>query len=94
MSVHVDRDRNGHVFGAVTITVDDALGDCVMYAPIPLPTGQTMRRTHLHGWDEIAGARMAAVSRLNANPGDQVARDMEAALRFAMAMLRPKWGNG
>lgn len=79
-SPHSNPEEHGIRFGQVTVTVDAALGDCVVIAPRPGPVGSVPRKMRLNSLDEISGA-FGVQNRLGVK--DPVAADIARALRFA-----------
>ncbi|PCJ04123.1 MAG: hypothetical protein COB16_19490 [Rhodobacteraceae bacterium] len=55
-SPHTDPDRHGVSFGAVVVTVDVNLGDCIISAPQPGLICTTRRKKRFNSTDEIEGA--------------------------------------
>lgn len=83
-SPHADPATNGTRFGNVTVTVDLALGDCVIHAPRPGPVMPVMRSARFHSLDEIQGAHAAQIGLAATDP---VAADIAHALKFAAGQI-------
>ncbi|ABF64047.1 hypothetical protein TM1040_1314 [Ruegeria sp. TM1040] len=90
MSNHADPDTHGHRFGAVVVTVDLALGDCVIRAPQPSkgPLQTIDRQTRFNSLDEIREAYRTQ-NWLSRKPQQHPhAGDMASALKFAGQRLK------
>ncbi|MEO3480752.1 hypothetical protein AAFO90_24285 [Phaeobacter sp. CAU 1743] len=90
MSVHADPDTHGHRFGAVVVTVDIALGDCVIRAPQPCkgPAKTTVRKARFNSIDEIREG-WRTQNWLSRKPHEHPhAGDTARALKFAGQRLK------
>ncbi|MEE2635496.1 MAG: hypothetical protein VX940_14455 [Pseudomonadota bacterium] len=90
MSVHADPDTHGHRFGDVVVTVDMALGDCVIRAPQPSngPEKTVMRQARFNSIDEIREG-WRTQNWLSRKPHQHPhAGDMASALKFAGQRLK------
>ncbi|MFV1591279.1 hypothetical protein VWZ88_01765 [Phaeobacter sp. JH20_36] len=93
MSPHSDPETHGVQFGRVVVTVDAAMGDCIVIAPQPGPICTSPKRMRLNSLDEIRGAYRTQ-SRLAARVPDQHphAKDIASALEFAGKTLSAAQG--
>lgn len=82
LGVHSDPDTHGVQFGGVTVTVDLALGDCVLRAK--LPNGPE-KATRFHSLDEM---RAAYVTHKRAELSNPLAADYARALKFAGQQIK------
>ncbi|PCJ05938.1 MAG: hypothetical protein COB16_14350 [Rhodobacteraceae bacterium] len=83
-SPHTDPDRHGVSFGAVVVTVDVDLGDCIISAPQPGLICTTRRKKRFNSTDEIEGAYGIQLRLSRQKPKDHPhAKDIAVALKFA-----------
>jgi hypothetical protein len=80
--VHSDPETHGVQFGRVTVTVDRALGDCVIRAPRPDRADSV---TRFHSLDEM---RAAYATHMRAAPTNPIAADYARALKFAGLQIK------
>ena len=86
-AIHHNPEANGTRFGDVIVTVDPALGDCVVHAPRPGPVLPVMRSARYHSLDEIREAYRVQIGLAATDP---VAKDIAAALKFAGQTLKAR----
>ena len=67
------------------MTVDLALGDCVVIAPRRAGVVEALRSVRFHSLDEIMGAYQAQASRAALDP---VSQDYARALKFAAEQIK------
>ena len=67
------------------MTVDLALGDCVVIAPRRAGVVEALRSVRFHSLDEIMGAYQAQASRAAL---DRVSQDYASALKFAAEQIK------
>ena len=79
-SPHSAPELHGIKFGQVTVTIDLALGDCVVIAPRPGPICTAPRKMRLNSLDEIRGAYATQFRQIKTDP---IAADIARALRLA-----------
>jgi hypothetical protein len=93
-SPHENPERHGTTFGSVVVTVDLALGDCIVTAPQKGPICTSPRRARLNSLDEIRGAygmqHQLAVKAPAENPH---AADIARALEFAGRKIKAHQGR-
>ena len=83
-SPHEDPCAHGTRFGEVVVTVDTAVGDCVVHAPRPGPVVPVMHRTRLNSVEEMQGAYSVQMGYAASNP---IAGDIARAIKFAILQL-------
>lgn len=84
-AVHADPDRHGVRFGQVTVTVDVALGDCVLHVLDRSATTPVPRRVRLHSIEEMQGYVNALAHRSTAGSTEA---DLSRAAAFAAAQIQ------
>ncbi len=94
-SPHSNPDKYGIRFGAVVVTVDHALGDCVVIAPQRAGVSTAPRKMRLNSLDEIRGAWgiQDGLAR-RASSKHPHAADIARALKFADELIKDQQGEG
>ena len=94
MSPHSDPETHGVQFGRVVVTVDAALGDCIVIAPQPGPICTSPKRMRLNSLDEIRGAYAAQAQLARRAPKENPhAADIARALKLAGQKLKANQGR-
>ncbi|WP_417701906.1 hypothetical protein [Pseudophaeobacter sp.] len=94
-SLHENPDLHGTRFGQVVVTVDLALGDCVVIAPQRAGVTTVPRKMRLNSLDEIRGAygvQIGLAKRVAAKHPH--AADIARALKFAGEQIKAQQGKG
>jgi hypothetical protein len=91
---HANPDKHGITFGEVVVTVDLALGDCVVRAPQRTGVVTAPRKIRLNSLDEIQGAYQAQLMLAQCNPEEHPhAADIARALQLAGQRLKSQQGR-
>jgi hypothetical protein len=94
-SPHSNPNKYGTCFGSVVVTVDLALGDCVVIAPQRAGVTTTPRKMRLNSLDEIRGAWgiQDGLAR-RASAKHPHAADIARALKFAGELIKDQQRKG
>lgn len=91
---HANPNKHGTQFGQVVVTVDLAMGDCMVRAPQRVGVVTALRKIRFNSLDEIQGAYQAQLMLAQRHPEDHHhAADIARALKHAGQRLKAQQGR-